>query len=110
MVLDAKEVEDRSLGLGGHGPQVLIGTSEVDFRIGCHLVEHVPEIPVVPVPRLDGRGPASQFSEDCQGDEVDGQPAIHGLLTMHVEPVAVLQGFGGILLSIGENDPEAVQE
>jgi len=97
----------------------------VDSGIGCHLVQHVLEIPVLPVPRLDGRDLASQVVEQDEGDEVDQQPSLHGFLTMNVEPVAVqkilhvvevefdvapaivvLQGLGCILLCIGEDDPE----
>ena len=125
MVPDGEEVEYGSLCLGGHRPQVLVGAGEVDPCIGRHLVQHVLEIPVVPVLRLDGRDLASQFIEQDKGDEVDEQPSLHGLLPVHVEPVAVQQvlhvveveldvapavvvaeGIGCILLRIGEDDPE----
>ncbi len=97
----------------------------MDSGIGCHLVQHVLRIPVLPVPRLDGRDLASQVVEQNEGDEVDEKPALHGLLCVHVEPVAVQevlhvvevqldvapavvvpQGLGCILLCIGEDDPE----
>jgi len=97
----------------------------VDSGIGGHLVQHVLEIPVLPVPGLDGRDLASQVVEQDEGDEVDEKPALHGLLCVHVEPVAVQevlhvvevqldvapavvvpQSLGCILLCIGEDDPE----
>ena len=97
----------------------------MDSGIGGHLVQHVLEIPVLPVPGLDGRDLASQVVEQDEGDEVDEKPALHGLLCVHVEPVAVQevlhvvevqldvapavvvpQGLRCILLRIGEDDPE----
>lgn len=43
----------------------------MDSGIGCHLVQHVLEIPVLPVLRLDGRDFASQIIEQDECDEVD---------------------------------------
>ena len=71
MVLYLQEAKDQSLGFGRNRPQILVGAGEVDSGIGCHLVQHVLEIPVLPVLGLDGRDLASQVIEQDECDEVD---------------------------------------
>ena len=61
----------------------------VNLRVGIHLVQDLPAVPVFPLFRGDHPDPFLQGGQDDQCDEIDEEPASHHLLGVDPQPGAI---------------------